>query len=152
MFRMVTCFDNYLKALFLSKDFVIHFAKGSRRQTQKERPMHLGEFKDGIEMNLGGKYSWKLTNILPDTLSISNMMKPNYLNAISFPSDIAAIIEPMVRYRNDHHMLLEESFTFSKQACDDFEKLKSFVDNEYTNLYHEYMNKNKARRDATKSK
>ncbi len=141
-FRFVTCFDNYMKSILLSKDYLIHQAKnGKLKELQKDKPIHLKEVLDGIVHTPDEEYKWKLSSINSHTIPISYMLKPKYQEVIGLPEDICSIILPLVEYRNKHHLFLEETMEMSKKVISDFEKLRDFMDNVYLPLAVQYENK-----------
>jgi hypothetical protein len=132
MFRFVTCFDNYMKAVLLQNNYVIHQINSRKHfsvyNKQRTEPIAFDEIIPSKVDIAGDKIGWRLDSIVSNTLSPSIMLKEKYQEVIGMGDGVVKILMDMVEYRNKHHLYISEGLSMSKKVIDDMQILIDFVD------------------------
>ncbi len=133
-FRIVTCFDNYCKAMLLEKGYLVHCIKNSGqyrelKSAQENRPIKVEEvtiIEDFVQKIDKPQFA-KLPGITNHTLSISTLLSDEYQKIIGLPPEIVATLKDFVNYRNMHHFYVAEAFAMNSQIIFENDKLNSYV-------------------------
>lgn len=144
MFRIVTCFDNYMKAVLLAKNFIVHKIKNEEKykatlNEQKKRPIKIEEVLGDNNFREGMTVPFVINPLSANTIDISTMLlKKAYTDEICLPEDIKKIIKEMVDYRNKHHFYIQEVFVMNKKVVSDLERLVEFMNSDFKSMLDKY--------------
>ncbi len=135
--KISICFENYFKALLLSKMNVIHEIDKNifpdQRKLQENRPISILEFKEFWEIDGSIKtdienLKLRIKGFKKGTIIYSWLLnKENYINYLECPSEIVNILNKKNRDRNRLHLNNVSSDFFSMRSYRDFQSLNNFV-------------------------
>jgi hypothetical protein len=139
-------FENYMKAVLLSLDYLIHTIQKGKgcdelEKQQKKRPVKTKEFHDtqnfAVNEQQMSVHHEALTN---HTLSFSTLLlKEKYQEVINLPQDLRDLLKVLMDQRNAHHFISEWTFESSEQYLDRLTRANQFVDE----LLSRYVSKKK---------
>jgi hypothetical protein len=149
-FKIITCFENYMKAKLLDNGYVVHNIKAGDAKNisndekykhlhnkQKKMPVALSELTliEDFIMRPNEKVKVFLPGIINNTVSINTMLKSRYQKVIQFPENVLKTIKALNEHRNTHHFFIFEYLTMTDSTVKDLVELKEFVDTEMVLLY-----------------
>lgn len=129
--RIITCFENFMKAMLLLNGIVVHkLANVSKdlRQVQRERPVKIEEVftpESFSQPNMADPGKWE-TNF--QTLNFSWMLKPAYQSIINLPADVLELVRSINEERNKLHFILLGEFQFGKSTIEKYGRIIEFAD------------------------
>lgn len=140
--RIISCFENYMKAHLLINDFVVHSIyakKGDRdykkymelREEQSKRPIKLSELLAVslfIKSNVHPMAS-TLPGITNFTVTFSKLLSEKYQEEIKLPSEVLRILNDMNEVRNNVHLYYSGRVDINGQTYNDLLTLNHFIDN-----------------------
>jgi hypothetical protein len=118
---IVSAFENYAKAILLKKGYMIHAIDkpNELKKKQKVKPIH----KRTI---LSKKYSENYY-ISHNTIGISTLLKPNYINILKLSDDEVFALEKCRKYRNKIHFRGPTFHTIEEQFLIGISQLKTRI-------------------------
>jgi len=152
--KMIICFENFMKGVLLSNLYVVHNLNKEKfpelYKEQRKRPITIYEVLEKNpwendnriitdELNL----KKVIKGITSNTLNLSTLLKPKYLEVININPIITEIIRKMNNDRNRLHFYSSESITFSSNSYYDFRVLIDFLNNSIVKVQNEmaeYLN------------
>jgi hypothetical protein len=142
-FRIVTCFENYMKAKILMNGQLVHMIKGGDekykaiRKEQFERPISITEVSkiEPFVFDTKQVVHATLPGIIKNTIQISSLIKPKYQAVISLPGQVLSALTEYIDYRNNHHLMLREEFIMSSYVVNNLREIKDYVQGTILPLY-----------------
>lgn len=145
-FRIVMCFELYMKSILLKKGYLVHKIKKSTnvklealREKQRDNPVSIKDFMllDKIQYDSVAKH-----NIFPaiekqNTLGVGKLLNTKlYKEAIGLSNEIHGLVKAHVKKRNSHHFLPDNSASYSNGAVNELKTLAKFVDDVMVKSYN----------------
>lgn len=142
MFRIITCFENYCKAILLLNGYVVHIIKHNHKDKvlneqykqlsnkQKKMPVSVKEVRhvEQFIIRPAEKVKALLPGITNKTISFDTMLTSSrYQKVIQLPIGILQTLHDYNRYRNTHHLYVQEHFHISDKIVNDVALLKDFI-------------------------
>ncbi len=130
--RIITCFENYMKAILILKNYVVHRISSidkRLRTAQQERPILISELfipTDFSNFDITRHSQWK-TNF--QTLNFSWMLKAKYQSVIELPQKMLELIKEINEERNKLHFISVDEFHFGKPTIERYESVIDFAQN-----------------------
>jgi len=137
-FVICTVFENYMKAILLYKNIVVHEFlstvededKKKVRKKQQEQPMHL---IDPEKINLS-------TILHPQmTIGFSTLMSPKYMAKIELPANLVDFLNHLKVPRNKLHFQTSLTYTTSKSFIEKLISMDEFICVDMVNLIKKVM-------------
>ncbi len=146
------CLENYLKAVFLIQNIVIHRIDKTihleLHKKQREKPVYVNELLknhswiDNEKIDLPTpEFRMQISGILKNTIGTNILMKPGYLDFIGFNKSTSNLFQPYFEYRNNLHYYTEESFTLTPDSYTNLQRIINFVNLNIVSLQNEMVEK-----------
>jgi hypothetical protein len=151
--KIITCFENYFKAVLLLKKYVIHeidrhndlyekeFKKLSNKQCKK--PMLQSELETNVRSITstqepdGGNYR----SLAETTLHFNILMRASYQCIYELPNTLYDLLWEFNTQRNTLHLLLQQKISISDRTFEEFIFIGNIVNDyiwpRYESLYHD---------------
>jgi hypothetical protein len=148
IFRIITCFENYMKSILLINGYVVHLIKSNDtkydhlRLMQRKMPVYLKDVR-GIEdfiQSPNEKVKSLLSGIENKTITMGTMLKTRYQQVIKLPASVYKTIEEYNAYRNKLHFYVQENLHISTFEVNKLEGIRDFVSENVTGLHHKLVN------------
>ena len=124
--KIITFFENYMKAHLLFKGAIIHKFKFKDRDKQKAFEKEQNKAPLGFEVIDGNDV--KDENFKGSTIEMRLMLGKGYQRVIKLPQDVLTIVKRINKERNRLHFYNATSFTLSKKVIKEFRTLNDFAD------------------------
>jgi len=127
-------FENYMKAVLLSKDYLIHKIgrnKGCEEleQQQKKRPVTTFEFHSVKNFDIcHDQKTVQHTALTNQTLTFSTLLSDPYQQVIGLPDTLKYFLHKLAAERNELHFISSWQFEISDSRLDQLTEAKNFVD------------------------
>lgn len=128
-------FENYMKAMLISHDYLIHTIAKEKgcdelERLQKKRPIKTKEFHDMKNFEVNEQpLSVHHDALTSHTLNFSTLLlKEKYQQVIKLPLEIRDLLKVLMDQRNAHHFISEWTFELSESYLDNLDFANQFVD------------------------
>lgn len=133
--RIVMCFENYMKAVLLSKGYIVHEIDRKlitlhpiSNKIKNKEPILISEFLNYESFYSDGNKICKIKGIRKETLQFSVLLNEKYQSIISLPPSLKIILKKRNEKRNHLHFQNSFRFNISKQVINELIEIKEFVD------------------------
>jgi hypothetical protein len=146
--RIISCFENYMKAHLLINDFVIHSIIVDKnhkdvnryRALKKQQDIRPVKFSELLALSLWIKSDIHLMeSTLPGiskyTLSFSKLLSDRYQEEIKLPKEVLRILVDINENRNDVHLYYGGRVDLDGKTYGDLKQLSYFIDNTMKPMY-----------------
>lgn len=135
--RIIMCFENYMKAILLSKGYIIHQLDKNNVKIKSlinknyDEPILLSELNqyESFYFNVD-KNMHTINGIKKETLNVSRLFKEKFQDIISLPKEILDCIININTERNSLHYQIGYKFENSIKKISELEQLSFFVNND----------------------
>lgn len=139
------CIENFLKAIFIANGIIVHkldknvfpelFKKQKNEPVFRDEVVKISQWKENPEIKLPiPNLRLQIKGILEWTLGTKVLTKSGYLNAINLNSETASLFEQYLKYRDNLHYYMDESFSISKLSYPNFQRIINFVNKNIVNI------------------
>ncbi len=133
--RISVFFENYMKAILISKGFLVHeIVRGKLNpdlsEDQKKRPISLLEFSTAENFNISEDQTvLSHSKLLDKTITMTTMLyKAQYVNVINLPPDVLKTIVFINEQRNKLHFAPDWTLSLSRSFLKELKGLFEFAD------------------------
>jgi len=152
--RIHICFENFLKAIFLSNGYIVHKLDKNifpdLQKKQEVEPIHISEILKQSKWEVNPQINspieslkLQIKGIQQFTLGAKILTKPKYLSLINFNQEVIEIIAPYLDYRDNLHFYTGESFSITKNDYENLMKVIEFTNKNIVRIQHELVDLNK---------
>ena len=135
IFKIITCFENYMKAKLLLNGNVVHVIKNDEKykhlyNKQRKMPVTVREVTmiENFIIRPKEKIKALLPGIINMTIGIGTMLNSRrYQQVIQLPETILKTIKGLNEYRNNHHFYVNEVLSMSDGIVNDLSELIEFT-------------------------
>lgn len=129
--KIIICFENYMKAILIHNDYVVHKVTDKLKNLkfeQRDRPLKISEVFQQSSFTSYNPLTPSICETNYQTLNFSWMLKPKYQVIINLPTDLLAIISEINEERNKLHFMLSHTFSFGEKTIEKYQKIIEFAD------------------------
>ena len=148
--KISICFENFMKAMLLLNDFVIHkLDRAVFPDLYKEqfiRPITLNEVRSVSDWQFVSSIDLpdpslrnQIRGLSKFTIGMKELLSPAYLSTLNMDAEVMRICTPFFQYRNNLHYYISEGFTFTRNDYDDFIKIIEFINVDLVRLQNEIV-------------
>jgi hypothetical protein len=129
--RISICYENLIKAILLCNQYLVHVVDKNKdkelHKLQKSTPIKIGDYikKYPPSRDENSKIDI-IPNLTKNTLSFSEITGSGYQDIVKIPNEILEIVKPLYKKRNQIHFYNKDSFEYSAEIINDFDKLKKY--------------------------
>jgi len=132
--RIVMCFENYMKAVLLSKGYIVHEVDRNletllpiSKKIKNKEPILLSEFLMYEKFYFEKNKTCKIKGISKNTISFSVLLSDKYQSIILLPSNLKIILSKINEERNHLHFQTNFNLKNNKQKINDINTIIDFV-------------------------
>jgi len=144
--RIITCFENYMKAVLLENGYVVHNINGiihkQFKSDQANLPVKIADiFTTSSFQNIDQKAK-KQQEVIETTLKFSTLLKPAYTKVVGLSANIITDLREINNERNKLHLTSTATFEWGGGYTERYDRIeKYFNETIYPTILNAY-NKN----------
>ena len=121
--RICVFFENYMKAILMSKSIIVH-----QFTTERLKPLGRKQSKRPIENRYFLECRIEPHEVSEQTVGMGSMLNNKYQEVIELPDDVRSIVREINACRNELHFRPNIAGEYGRSTIADLKKLNAFVD------------------------